>query len=377
VDPGKHWKGPWRWYEEKMLNCCMDLEEIKENGITLQTFRCMALCQGVSVDLRYCDETTSLDDFRRAVEEACVETQQQQDDDGEDEEGLQVLIVSYSRKVLKQTGDGHFSPIAAYDKQSDSVLILDTARFKYGAHWVPTSLMFDAMKPIDKSTGRSRGFALLSFTPPPGKNSSSEQSGTIDQQRRESLVDTSNLNAKPQPTSILFRSKMRGNDARRKYKEYLRSVKGSHEEQVGYLPFDTVLSYWSKDGDHSTVWGIIEPLRGMTEEEKELTRQMRMLLRDVMKSFDFGAFDEGGSRDSSCCQNDKNAECTTAAEAVFIVFLASISQQQRSDIVWNAKSDAGEVIREEVLKEAALIEYAIEMSDEFASSETPTSNTDL
>ena len=26
VDPRRAWKGPWRWYEESMLNCCVDLE---------------------------------------------------------------------------------------------------------------------------------------------------------------------------------------------------------------------------------------------------------------------------------------------------------------------------------------------------------------
>lgn len=40
------------------------------------------------------------------------------------------LVVSYSRKELLQTGDGHFSPIGAYDVASDMVLVLDTARFK-------------------------------------------------------------------------------------------------------------------------------------------------------------------------------------------------------------------------------------------------------
>jgi glutathione gamma-glutamylcysteinyltransferase len=30
VDPRRLWKGPWRWYEEKMLNCCVDLEQVRE-----------------------------------------------------------------------------------------------------------------------------------------------------------------------------------------------------------------------------------------------------------------------------------------------------------------------------------------------------------
>ena len=42
------------------------------------------------------------------------------------------IITSFARSSLKQTGDGHFSPIAGYHEESDSVLILDVARFKYG-----------------------------------------------------------------------------------------------------------------------------------------------------------------------------------------------------------------------------------------------------
>jgi hypothetical protein len=31
VDPRQTWKGPWRWYTESMLNCCVDLEVVREN----------------------------------------------------------------------------------------------------------------------------------------------------------------------------------------------------------------------------------------------------------------------------------------------------------------------------------------------------------
>ena len=41
---------------------------------------------------------------------------------------FQVMIVSYSRKALGQTGDGHYSPIGGYHAESDQVLILDVAR---------------------------------------------------------------------------------------------------------------------------------------------------------------------------------------------------------------------------------------------------------
>jgi hypothetical protein len=35
VDPRQIWKGSWRWYEESMLNCCIDFEQAKETGITM------------------------------------------------------------------------------------------------------------------------------------------------------------------------------------------------------------------------------------------------------------------------------------------------------------------------------------------------------
>lgn len=30
IDPKRTWKGPWRWYDESMLNCCISLEEVKK-----------------------------------------------------------------------------------------------------------------------------------------------------------------------------------------------------------------------------------------------------------------------------------------------------------------------------------------------------------
>lgn len=158
VDPRQIWKGPWRWYEESMLNCCLDLNAVKETGVNIRQFECMAQCQGLKTELFYGDET-GLSEFRKALRRACVES--------EGHEEFAILAVSYSRRVLGQTGSGHFSPIAAYDEVSDQVLILDVARFKYGAHWVPVPLVFEAMQPIDPDTNRSRGYLLLSVPPSP------------------------------------------------------------------------------------------------------------------------------------------------------------------------------------------------------------------
>ena len=74
-------------------------------------------------------------------------------------------VCNYSRKALGQTGDGHFSPIAAWDSATKSVLIMDVARFKYPPHWVPVSLLYEAMLKHDAATSRPRGWLLVSRPP--------------------------------------------------------------------------------------------------------------------------------------------------------------------------------------------------------------------
>jgi hypothetical protein len=44
VDPGRLWKGPWRWYSEELLDCCLPLETVRSEGITLDQFSCLARC---------------------------------------------------------------------------------------------------------------------------------------------------------------------------------------------------------------------------------------------------------------------------------------------------------------------------------------------
>lgn len=72
-----------------------------------------------------------------------------------------VVVVSYDRRGLKQTGSGHFSPVGGFHKSKDLVLILDTARFKLPPHWVPLDVLWEAMKTIDPETGKPRGYMVL------------------------------------------------------------------------------------------------------------------------------------------------------------------------------------------------------------------------
>ncbi|KAJ1801247.1 hypothetical protein LPJ75_006447, partial [Coemansia sp. RSA 2598] len=41
VDPGRKWKGVWRWYSDELLKACRAESEIKENGITFDEFLCL------------------------------------------------------------------------------------------------------------------------------------------------------------------------------------------------------------------------------------------------------------------------------------------------------------------------------------------------
>jgi glutathione gamma-glutamylcysteinyltransferase len=60
-----------------------------------------------------------------------------------------------------QTGTGHFSPIAAYEAESDMVLVLDVASFKYRPYFVSLPVLYQAMFPLDSVTGKSRGFVVM------------------------------------------------------------------------------------------------------------------------------------------------------------------------------------------------------------------------
>jgi glutathione gamma-glutamylcysteinyltransferase len=149
IDPGRAWRGPWRWFGEELLDCCRPLDVVKEKGVTFAQLACLARCNGAQVDARRASEAT-LDQFRDAVRRASTTS------------GEPHLVVSYRRATLGQTGEGHFSPIGGFHEARDLVLVLDVARFKYPPHWVPVTKLWEAMLPADAATGKSRGFFELS-----------------------------------------------------------------------------------------------------------------------------------------------------------------------------------------------------------------------
>ncbi len=73
-----------------------------------------------------------------------------------------VLLVNYDREKVGEDGHGHISPLAAYDQQTDSVLLMDVAAYKYPPHWVPVGALYDAMATIDSASDVPRGYVEVS-----------------------------------------------------------------------------------------------------------------------------------------------------------------------------------------------------------------------
>lgn len=147
IDPLRVWKGPWRWYADEMLDCCRSLEDIREKGITLSEFGCLARCNGLDVRTIQGD-SIQFEQFEQDLIIACSSQNQ-------------VMVVSYSRQVLDQTGEGHFSPVGAYHREGRMALILDVARFKYPAYWVSLDKLYASLQPCDPMTNLPRGYAIL------------------------------------------------------------------------------------------------------------------------------------------------------------------------------------------------------------------------
>jgi hypothetical protein len=70
------------------------------------------------------------------------------------------VVVNYLRSAAGQHGGGHISPVAAYDRESDSFLILDVNPAVSGWVWMPTSNLIKGMRTFD--TVENRGYILVS-----------------------------------------------------------------------------------------------------------------------------------------------------------------------------------------------------------------------
>ena len=70
------------------------------------------------------------------------------------------IIVNYNGKSIGKKVNDHFSPVAAYHEESDSVLVMDVAGHKHPWFWVPVKDLFRAMATKDGID--NRGYMLVS-----------------------------------------------------------------------------------------------------------------------------------------------------------------------------------------------------------------------
>ncbi|HEY5994563.1 MAG TPA: phytochelatin synthase family protein [Gallionellaceae bacterium] len=73
----------------------------------------------------------------------------------------QFVLANYFRGTFGQVGGGHWSALAAYDAQTDSVLILDVAKYKYPPAWVSISLLRLSLATLDTTSNKPRGLVFV------------------------------------------------------------------------------------------------------------------------------------------------------------------------------------------------------------------------
>lgn len=169
IDPKTTWKTPWRWFTEEVLERQIgpiQLETVRKTGITLHDFQRFAQNNGASCSLIRAEDGEQgyqgfLEDLAKVCCGGAVLHSNSKCDDQVEFSANEIMAVSFHRESLNQHGDGHFSPVAAYDKTTKSVLVLDTARFKYPPYWAPARDLYRSMIAKDTITGLSRGYLIV------------------------------------------------------------------------------------------------------------------------------------------------------------------------------------------------------------------------
>ncbi len=118
-------------------------EDVAKSGMTLDQLAAAMNTHGVHAKAYHANQL-SLDNTRSLIKEALADNKP--------------VIANLLRTGIKESGGGHHSPIAAYDKESDRFLFLDVARYKYHACWVKASELWSAMNTMDGTV--SRGFVV-------------------------------------------------------------------------------------------------------------------------------------------------------------------------------------------------------------------------
>lgn len=121
------------------------------SGMSLAQLADLAQTVGLQAEIAYAD-ALNLDSFRARLQANLART-------GD------FVIVNYDRRVLKQSGAGHISAVAAYDQSRDAFLVLDEAAYRYPFTWVPSPLLYQAVH--TRAGEHFRGVLFISGYRPP------------------------------------------------------------------------------------------------------------------------------------------------------------------------------------------------------------------
>lgn len=124
----------------------IDQSEVLERGISLEELEAVLKVFPLEV-WKYEAQNLSYEEIRYLLVSALKNSNQ-------------CVLALYQRRELNQEGGGHWSPIAAYDAESDSFLIMDVAKFKYPPVWVNASELINAMQTTN-IYDQSRGFIIV------------------------------------------------------------------------------------------------------------------------------------------------------------------------------------------------------------------------
>ncbi len=140
---------PFRYHRQNSLflrpetAAAVSPDAVSQHGMTLDELGAILLSYGLSTRVVHGADIT-LDAFRVLLRDSV-------------ERSGDIVLVNYFRPTIGQEGGGHISPVAAYDADSDRVLILDVARYRYPPVWVAIEALWSAIRTVDSSSTLSRG----------------------------------------------------------------------------------------------------------------------------------------------------------------------------------------------------------------------------
>jgi hypothetical protein len=143
--------GPYKYFTQKALfnteaSQVKTYELVENGGMTLAEASRFLEALKVS-NQPYYGSDLSAETLRSLVKEALANPHKR-------------VIVDFYRPTFGQKGEGHYSPLVAYDTASDSVLITDVAKFKYPPFWVTIGDLLTSIQDIDPDSHKSRGLIV-------------------------------------------------------------------------------------------------------------------------------------------------------------------------------------------------------------------------